>query len=89
MNEQHVALLKAIIRLGVNNDFQIFKEHLESELEYSRKMLPDIVDEVSLRLMQGRAQALKAIVEIVDNAKTTLDAIDDQNTREGSGSAYV
>lgn len=68
-------VMEALLRLSNNGDFTLFIDWLRDERRNQSELNDNQHDEVTLRQGQGAAQALRAIDDLVINARNKLEAM--------------
>lgn len=67
------ALAECLLKIKNLNEFKPFREMLESETNQLKDQLVTQADDKALRNLQGRAQALTSLIELVDDAEKLVD----------------
>lgn len=67
------ALAECLLKIKNLTEFQPFREMLETELNLIKEQLVTQADEKALRNAQGRAQATKAYIDLIDDAEKLVD----------------
>lgn len=67
------ALAECLLKIKNLNEFRPFREMLDTELNLIKEQLVTQADEKALRNAQGRAQATKAFIDLIDNAEKLVD----------------
>lgn len=67
------ALAECLLKIKNLNEFQPFREMLVEELNLIKEQLVTQADEKALRNAQGRAQATKSFIELIDNAEKLVE----------------
>lgn len=67
------ALAECLLKIKNLNEFKPFREMLVTELDLIKEQLVTQADEKALRNAQGRAQATKAFIELIDDAEKLVD----------------
>lgn len=68
-------VMEALLRLSNNGDFTLFIDWLRDERRNQSELNDNQHDKVTLRQGQGAAQALRAIDDLVINARNKLEAM--------------
>lgn len=72
-NKTDRALLEALLKINNLNDFSAFREHLAETLEEHKTRLVFMADDRQVHNLQGRAQALKELIDLIEGAPAALD----------------
>lgn len=66
-------LLEALLKINNLNDFKAFREYLTEQLETHKTRLVFMADDRQVHNLQGRAQALKELMDLIEGAPAALD----------------
>lgn len=66
-------LLEALLKINNLNDFKAFREYLTEQLETHKTRLVFMADDRQVHNLQGRAQALKELIDLIEGAPAALD----------------
>lgn len=66
-------LLEALLKINNLNDFKPFREYLAGQLEMHKTRLVFMADDRQVHNLQGRAQALKELMDLIEGAPAALD----------------
>lgn len=72
-NKTDRALLEALLRINNLNDFSAFREYLVEQLEEHKTRLVFMADDRQVHNLQGRAQALSELIDLIEGAPAALD----------------
>lgn len=72
-NKTDRALLEALLRINNLNDFSAFREYLAGQLEEHKTRLVFMADDRQVHNLQGRAQALSELIDLIEGAPAALD----------------
>jgi hypothetical protein len=67
------ALQEALLKINNLNDFLAFREYLAATLEDYKTRLVHMADDRQVHNLQGRAQALKELMDLIESAPAVLD----------------
>lgn len=67
------ALAECLLKIKNLTEFKPFREQLEADLQGIKDALVTQADEKALRNMQGRAQALTSLLEMIDDAEKLVE----------------
>lgn len=66
-------LLEALLKINNLDDFKAFREYLVEQLETHKTRLVYMADDRQVHNLQGRAQALKELMDLIESAPAVLD----------------
>lgn len=66
-------LLEALLKINNLDDFKAFREYLVEQLEVHKTRLVYMADDRQVHNLQGRAQALKELMDLIESAPAVLD----------------
>lgn len=67
------ALLEALLKINNLNEFAAFREYLSEVLEEHKTRLVFMADDRQVHNLQGRAQALSELRDLIESAPAALD----------------
>jgi hypothetical protein len=67
------ALLESLLKINNLNEFLAFREYLAATLEEYKTRLVHMADDRQVHNLQGRAQALKELIDLIGSAPAALD----------------
>lgn len=70
-SDENIARCAAVLK--TNSYFCEFVKYLEDNLDYQKKQMIYIKDDVLLRIQQGKAQAYDELLKLINNAEDTLE----------------
>lgn len=72
-NKTNRALLEALLKINNLNDFSAFRDYLAESLEEHKTRLVFMADDRQVHNLQGRAQALSELIDLIEGAPAALD----------------
>ena len=69
------ALYEALLKINNLNDFSAFRDYLNATLEEHKARLVFMADDRQVHNLQGRAQALKELKDLIEGAPAALDKL--------------
>lgn len=72
-NKTDRALLESLLKINNLNEFLAFREHLAVTLDEYKTRLVHMADDRQVHNLQGRAQALKELIDLIGSAPAALD----------------
>lgn len=67
------ALYEALLKINNLNEFSAFRDYLKETLEEHKARLVFMADDRQVHNLQGRAQALKELTDLLESAPGWLD----------------
>ena len=72
-NKSDRVLLEALLKINNLNEFSAFREYLAGVLEDHKSRLVFMADDRQVHNLQGRAQALRELIDLIEGAPAALD----------------
>lgn len=72
-NKTDRVLLEALLKINNLDDFAAFREYLAEQLNEHKTRLVFMADDRQVHNLQGRAQALDELIDLIESAPTVLD----------------